>query len=210
MESYDKTYLHRAKKNLAHCFDYAINDQKIDGENFYSIFVNSKYTNLFEKGNPSVIAGLSGNELAMNILNEKMFIEKFNEKIYKNGRTKEYWIGYNLCEYQWRTNISFKEIREFIPYKTLLSMYKVYHEMDIERFVERLDEIRFEKNKDNIKLKRMRSAISMSQSELAKISGVNIRSIRAYEQNTNNIKKAEYHTLKQISNALRCDIADIV
>lgn len=210
MESYSKEYLHTAKKNLANCFDYAINDQKIDGESFYSVFTNSKYTNLFESGNPSVIAGLSGMELAMNILNEKMQLKNFNKKIHKNGKTREYWIGYSICEYQWRTNISFKKIKDFISYKTLLSMYKIYHEMDIERFIEALDEIRDEKNKNSIKLKEIRNAASLSQSELARLSGVNIRSIRAYEQNTNNIEKAEYRTLKQISKALKCDINDIV
>lgn len=210
MKSYNKSYLHTAKKNLAHCFDYAINDQKIDGEYFYSMFANSKYTVFFEEGNPSVLVGISGTELAMKILNEKMQIEDFNKQVYKSGRTKEYWIGYSLCEYQWRSSRSFKKIKERVSYKDLVSMYKTYHEMDIERFVEALDEMTREEAESSGKLKKVRNAALMSQSDLAVASGVNIRSIRAYEQNTNNIERAEYHTLKMISSALRCDISDIV
>lgn len=84
MEAYAKTYLYGAKKRLAHCFDYAINDQKVDGKYFYSVLTNSEYIKLFEVGNPSVIAGLSGIEFAMNILSDEMNISNFKKQVYKN------------------------------------------------------------------------------------------------------------------------------
>lgn len=209
MKAYEKTYLYGAKKRLAHCFDYSINDQKIEGNYFYSVFVDSKYTKLFENGNPSVIAGLSGTELAMNILSDEMNIITFNEPVFKEYRTKEYWLGYYLAEYQWQNGISFKEIKESVSYDDLIGMYEVYHEMDIEQFINTLDEKIISINNES-KLQKIRKNAGLSQSELSKLAGVNIRSIQSYEQNTNSIQKAEYVTLKNISKALGCSVEDIL
>lgn len=209
MEAYAKTYLYGAKKRLAHCFDYAINDQKVDGKYFYSVLTNSEYIKLFEVGNPSVIAGLSGIELAMNILSDEMNISNFKKQVYKNYRTKEYWLGYYLAEYQWQKGITFKEISDVISYNDLINMYKIYHEMDIEQFIIALDE-KINLIKSESKLQKIRKSLGLSQSQLAKKAGVNIRSIQSYEQNVNAINKAEYVKLKCISKALGCYVEDIV
>lgn len=209
MEAYAKTYLYGAKKRLAHCFDYVVNDQKIKGEYFYSVFPNSEYTKLFEIGNPSVIAGLSGVELAMNVLSDEMNINHFNKQVFRNYRTKEYWLGYYLAEYQWQKGISFSKIRDAISYDDLISMYKVYHEMDIEQFIVALDE-KVDRKHSESKLQKIRKNIGLSQSQLSKKAGVNIRSIQSYEQNVHMIDKAEYGTLKNISSALGCVVEDLL
>lgn len=211
MESYNRTYLYGAKKNLANCFDYAINDQKINGAHFFSVFVNSEYSKLFAEGNPGIIAGMSGTELAMNILTDKMQIRDFKQKVVKEYRTREYWLGYYLAEYQWKSGMDFKEIKEFISYDDLINMYKIYHEMDVEQFIDDLNDRKNNSVKrNNVKLQYMRKKAKKSQSELSKLSGVNIRSIQVYEQNVNNIENAEYNTLKKLANALNCKVEDIV
>jgi len=60
------------------------------------------------------------------------------------------------------------------------------------------------------KLKKVREAAGLSQSELAKKSGVSLRSIQMYEQRQNNIDKAQGHTLYKLSVALGCDIEDLL
>ncbi len=59
-------------------------------------------------------------------------------------------------------------------------------------------------------LKRIRVASGLTQYELASLSGVNIKSISAYEQSTDKINKASVDTLFYIAEALNCSIEDIM
>lgn len=60
------------------------------------------------------------------------------------------------------------------------------------------------------KLKRIRIANGITQQELSELSGVNIKSIAAYEQNPSKINKASVETIFNIADCLNCDIKDIV
>ena len=58
-------------------------------------------------------------------------------------------------------------------------------------------------------LKFMREDRGMSQSELAKKSGVPLRAIQAYEQGYKDINKAQVVTVLQLAEALECDVYEI-
>lgn len=60
------------------------------------------------------------------------------------------------------------------------------------------------------KLKDIREKKNMSQSQLAKLSGVNFRTIQDYEQDKRSINKARVQTLYALSWALGCKIEDLV
>lgn len=60
------------------------------------------------------------------------------------------------------------------------------------------------------KLKQMREARGLSQSQLAKKSGVNIRLIQYYEQNYRDINKGQAATVLKLADALECDVRDII
>lgn len=60
----------------------------------------------------------------------------------------------------------------------------------------------------NLKLFRERE--KLSQSQLAKKSGVNLRLIQAYEQGYKDINKAQVITVLKLSEALKCDIYEIL
>ena len=60
------------------------------------------------------------------------------------------------------------------------------------------------------RLKFMREEKGLSQSELAKKSGVPLRNIQAYEQGYKDINKAQVITVLQLSEALECDVYDII
>ena len=60
----------------------------------------------------------------------------------------------------------------------------------------------------NLKTKRIESG--MSQSELAKATGINIRSIQAYEIGDRDINKAQAISVYKIAMVLKCDVKDIL
>lgn len=203
--AYDELYLSDAMRSLANAFDYAINDCNLDSDFFEEIFLSSKYSGLFQSGNPYVISGMSGYELAIKILSE--VYQEFNtpKRIYKEQCTPEFWAGWALAQYQWYSSRSFKDILNRISLSNIISMYSIYHELDINHFYNALDNIFKETN-----LKRIRESRCISQSQLALQSQVSLRSIQLYEQRVNNIDKAQAHTLYKLSKALCCDITDLL
>jgi transcriptional regulator with XRE-family HTH domain len=65
-------------------------------------------------------------------------------------------------------------------------------------------------SKYNSKLKKMRLMRTLTQDELSKISGVNIKSLSAYEQNPSKLNTASAATVYKLSNALNCEIEDLL
>ena len=59
-------------------------------------------------------------------------------------------------------------------------------------------------------LKEYRAAVGLSQSQLAKVSGVNLRMIQYYEQGAHDINKAEALTVYKLSKALNCTMEDLI
>lgn len=60
----------------------------------------------------------------------------FSGKSFSQERSPVYWAGWALAEYQWSTGKRFKDIFSRISLSEIISMYSVYHEMDIEHFIE--------------------------------------------------------------------------
>ena len=56
----------------------------------------------------------------------------------------------------------------------------------------------------------MRLKRNLSQSQLAYLSDVNIRNIKTYEQNENDINKAQVNILLSLARVLNCSIEDIL
>ena len=57
-------------------------------------------------------------------------------------RSREFWAGRALAQYQWRSGLSFRAIEEFAPLKDILLMYSPYHEMEIDQFFDALERAR--------------------------------------------------------------------
>ena len=209
IHAYSELYLNDAKQNLAEFYDYGINICKIDGNIFSQLFVSSGYADKFEKGNPAVIAGMSGIELARNVLLYAYPYWKFLDKKFSEGRSREYWVGFALAEYQWKKAKRFRDIFSKISFSEILAMYPVYHEMDIEHFIEDINK-RYGERERKARIKTIRENRGISQIELAKLSGVNIRSIQMYEQKVNDIDKAQAGTVYKLSRVLGCSIEDLL
>ena len=207
--AYNELYLNDAKECLADMFDYAVNDCGFESNWFASLFITTGYAQKFESGNPAIVSGMSGVELAREIIN-KVYKNK-KTPIAKNseGASPEYWAGWALAEYQWVTGHCFKDIFERVSISEIINMYSVYHEMDITQFIDSM-EVFYNNVEIETKLKRIRENRGISQSELAQVSGVKLRSIQMYEQKVNDIDKAQARTLYKISRVLGCNIEDIL
>lgn len=59
-------------------------------------------------------------------------------------------------------------------------------------------------------LKEYRTKAGLSQSQLAKESGVNVRMIQQYEQGVKKINKASGETIYRLSQALGCQMEDLL
>ena len=209
IRAYSELYLNDAIKNLANAFDYAINVCKLKPNWFAKLFVQSDVSAQFERGNPAVISGKSGEELVRDILNNVYRDGNLPKPTFSEDRTPEYWAGWALAQYQWYSAKRFRDIFERIPLSEIIAMYPTFHEMDISRFCESMDK-RYNEYVTETKLRRIRESRQLSQSELAKLSGVNLRSIQLYEQRVNDIDKAQGQTLYKLSRALGCDVEDLL
>jgi len=209
IHAYSELYLNDAKQNLAVFFDYAINTCRFDADLFSKLFVQSGYADRFERGNPAVVAGMSGIELAQKVIAYAYPNRMFPERIFSEERSSAYWTGWALAEYQWATRKRFKDIFSRVSLAEIISMYNVYHEMDSEHFVEDVTK-RYNAIEQETRLKTIRENRGISQTELAKLSGVKLRSIQMYEQKVNDIDKAQVGTIYKLSRVLGCTIEDLL
>lgn len=209
IHAYSESYLTDAKSCMAEMFDYAINDCKMKADWFSQLFLQSGFAEKFEIGNPTVIAGMSGVELARAILVKVGCGDQIAESFFSQDRSSAYWAGWALAEYQWSTGKRFKDIFGRIPLSQIISMYPIYHEMDISQFISAMntayDNAVFDTN-----LKQIRESRGLSQTELAETSGAKLRSIQMYEQRVNDIDKAQSQTLFKLSRVLGCSIEDLL
>ena len=88
-------------------------------------------------------------------------------------------------------------------------MYRVFHEMDISRFIEEMERRCQAENRET-RLKMIRENRGISQSVLSKQAGVSLRSIQMYEQQVNDIDKAQGKTLYRPAHVLGCSVEDLL
>lgn len=141
MTAYNELYTNDAKENLADMIDYAVNDLNLDPDNFFDLFISSGIAKQFEKGNPKYLAGMSGYELAQEVLKKSKTKYKIEEPSYKFEKSREYWAGWILAYYQRQTNQNFEEmVRYGLKLSDVISMY-ILHEADVSKFTETANEI---------------------------------------------------------------------
>ena len=209
IHAYQEIYLNKAQSTLGDAFDYAINNCNISGRNFVKLFLASSVSHGFENGEPRYISGKSGIELVYEIVSETMGKEIEIAPEDKFGRSPEYWIGWALAYYQWYSSRRFSDVFKVISYDDLERMYYTLHEADISKFVDIVNE-RVNEHFSDTNLKRIRLAYGYTQSELAKESGVSLRSIQMYEQRNKDINKANAETVYRLAKVLGCTMEDLI
>ena len=209
IHAYQEMYLSKAQVSLGDAFDYAINTCKIPGEDFIRFFTASSVSKRMENGEPAFLAGKSGIEIAVDVVLETTGKQLHCEPQEHMGRSREYWIGWAVCYYQWYSARSFSDIFKVLSFEDLQNMYYTLHEADITKFADIVDD----KMRDHFKetnLKRIRTIYGCTQAELSERSGVSLRSIQMYEQRNKDINKASVEALYRISKVLGCTIEDLL
>lgn len=207
--AYQEIYLSNAQAALGDAFDYAIRVCGVPGENFIKLFTVSSVSKRMENGEPAYLAGKSGIELAAQILAETTGMTEQPEQPERYARSGEYWIGWAVAYYQWYSGRKYSEIFEVLAFAELEKMYYTLHEADVSKFAGIAD-ARIREHFAETNLKRIRTAYGCSQAELAKKSGVGLRSIQLYEQRQKDINKASAESLYKISKVLGCAMEDLL
>ena len=207
--AYQEIYLSKAQSTLGDAFDYAVNVCGMNGSTFTKLFCASSVSKRMENGEPAYIAGKSGIEIVLEVISETMGKSLDIVPHEHMGRSREYWIGWAAAYYQWHSGRKYSEIFKVIPFEDMQQMYYTLHEADITKFVETADKL-IKEYFTETNLKRIRTAYGLTQVELAKRSGVSLRSIQMYEQRNKDINKASVLTVHSLAKVLGCTIEDLI
>lgn len=209
IRAYQETYLNRAQAVLGDAFHYAVNVCGIPGSDFVKLFVGSSISSRFENGEPEYLAGKSGIEIAVEIIEETTDRQIHAEAQATMERSEEYWIGWAVAYYQWYSDRKYSHIFRAVQFEELQELYEAYHQTDISRFVTFMNQ-RMKEAFPETNLERIRKFYGCSQEELAQHSGVSLRSIQMYEQRNKDINKASVETIHRIAKVLGCTIEDLM
>ena len=209
--AYNELYLNDAAENLGDMLAYAVNDCGYDADEFFGWFITSGLADQFGTGNPKYIAGLSGVELAREVVFQTCGVRPQQEATQDIERDAVYWAGWALAHYQWFSGSRFADmIRGGLTISKIQSLY-ILHEADISKFYEAADKIIIAATKDlPTRLKTIRKARGFTQQELSDASGVKVRMIQLYEQRRNNINEASMASVISLAKALGCQPADLM
>lgn len=207
--AYREIYLNNAQSALGDAFDYAVNICGIPGGEFVKLFVVSSVAVQMENGEPAFVAGKSGIEIAKEVVWETRHEELSMQPQNRFARSKEYWIGWAVAYYQWYSGRKYSDIFMVVSFDALEKMYYTLHEADISKFVQITDAL-VREHFSETNLKRIRTAYGCSQSELAALSGVSLRSVQMYEQRKKDINKAGAETVFRLAKTLGCTVEDLI
>lgn len=208
MHAYAETYLDDAMKNLGEALDYAINACQVKADDFMFMFIASGLAEAFGRGNPKYVAGMSGTELAIEVLSRAGRTD-FPEPQVDYGCSPEYWCGWVMAYYQWATGRTFRDILENVPVEEWLRLYSTMHEASEDRCVAAVNRLIARKNAPT-RLQRRRQLRGLTQKELAARAEVNLRTLQQYEQKSKDINKAAAGCVRNLAWALDCCMEDLL
>lgn len=209
MKSYNELYLSDGMKNLGGMLDYAVNDCGFAADEILNMFIISGKADLFGTGDPALVTGMSGEELAVSLIRESGLIREIPPSSFRAERTKEYWCGWILAYLQWETAWSFRWICSSCPAEEILALYPILHEASEQKASSVLRN-RIENARKQTQLQRMRLYAGMTQAALAQKAEVSLRSIQMYEQQRKDINKAQAETLFRLAGVLGCREKDLL
>ena len=183
--AYSPLYLAKASRAVGNMLHDAVLEFGMDGADFLKRFIQSDVAEQFENGNPKYIAGKSGLELFLEVM-EKTTGETYDTDLIESyERSPEYWVGWMLTHYQWHSGRTFQSILDTVPYDELIGLYGTLHEADIQKSYDVLD-AHF--TKSDSKLKIARKHRGLTQEALANESGVSLNTVRYRNEACQGIK----------------------
>ena len=209
IHAYDDQYLDDAMICLGEAMDYVANICQIEMDRFLELFIGTGYAEQFGAGVPKYVSGLSGTELAMDILAKSGIYNTFPQAKIEYSYSPQYWSGWILAYYQWYTGRSFKEIQKYITMQEIEKLYPTLHEASEKKFVDTVNRIIRKKNPPT-RLQVQRKISGYSQRELAEKVGVNLRTLQQFEIRAKDINRAAGSTLFALAKVLGCRVEDLL
>ena len=208
--AYSEMYLEDAMRTLGEAADFALCDQGLNPAELMAILSNSREMKQFERGMPRVICGMSGDELAREIIAHAGLKAAECRESYPFDRSTQYWAGWVLAYTQWTSSLCFSDLFEVAPLDWIIGSYHPLHEASEDKFAEIVIEKWNKAQVDKKGLKAARKAAGLTQKQLAAKSGVKLRAIQLYEQNQLDLRRASVSSALALVNTLNCTIEDLV
>ena len=112
--SYDESYLPLSQRILGDMYDYAVNTLSFGIKQYHRLFIVSGIARQFEIGNPTYVAGMNGCEVAREVISSCTDRTPENEDLMYLDKSPEYWVGWALAYYQWKSAFSFRGFPSFL------------------------------------------------------------------------------------------------
>ena len=208
--AYSEMYLEDAMRTLGEAVDFALCDQGLNPAELTAILLNSLEMKQFERGAPRVICGMSGDELAREIIAGAGLKPVECRATYPFDRSPQYWAGWVLAYTQWTSCLGFSDLFEVAPLDWIIGSYPPLHEASEDKFAELVIDKWNKVQADRKGLKAARKAAGLTQKQLATQSGVKLRAIQPYEQNQLDLRRASVSSALALANTLDCSIEDLV
>lgn len=208
--AYNEMYLEDAMRTLGEAVDFAICDQGLNPAELTAILSNSFEMRQFERGMPRVVCGMSGDELAREIIAHAGLRPADCRESYPLDRSPQYWAGWVLAYTQWTSSLGFNDLFDIAPLDWIIGSYHPLHEASEDKFAEIVIGKWNKAQADKKGLKAVRKAAGLTQKQLAAQSGVKLRAIQLYEQNQLDLRRASVSSALALAKTLDCSIEDLV
>ena len=231
--AYDEVLLGRASDKLGRMLDYSVYSLHYDISAMTDLFIASGLAARFERGDIRTVAGMSGIELAYEVLERSGIGFERTQPRYTKNLSAEYWYGHALARIQWETCLPFEQIVGYFSAPYFVSSYgssklsfldalpfdtgeaerssalkefsTSFTDEAVLRYITTIGSKSVSGKTADTPLKKMRIKNGLSQSGLAKASGVPVRTIQQYEQRQKDLNKARAEYLIALSRVLNCD-----
>ena len=208
--AYSEMYLEDAMRTLGEAVDFALCDQGLIPPELTAILSNSLEMKQFERGMPRVICGMSGDELAREIIAGAGLKPAVCRKSYPFERSPQYWAGWVLAYTQWTSCLGFSDLFEVAPLDWIIGSYHPLHEASEDKFAQIVIDKWNKAQAGKKGLKAARKAAGLTQKQLAAQSGVKLRAIQLYEQDQLDLRRASVSSALALANTLDCTIEDLI
>ena len=100
IHAYSENYLDDAMRNLGEAFDFAHAVCHLDLDSFFAMFINSGIADLFGNAHPKYVAGLSGTELALEVMRKSGLNTDGLQAQTEYDYSPEYWAGFSVFSFR--------------------------------------------------------------------------------------------------------------
>lgn len=211
MNAYNELYIEDAAQNLGEYLDYMVNSLHYAVDYAFELLAYSSVGRQFELGNPKYVTGMSGRELAVQVIYSVFNRWQQVADSWDCNRSSEYWTGWAIAQYQWRCGSTFRQMIEKGLNASKIESKYILHEADISKFYEWAD-IEWNRNSQRSErtIQRLRKYAKLTQKELSEKSGVSLRMIQLYEQGQNDLKKAQAEVVYMLAKALNTTVEELL